>query len=188
MQTVERWATRSDAWTAEDDERLAELVLQHIRSGSTQLRAFEEAANLLGRTNAACGYRWNGVVRKHYREEIDAAKRDRKASHRPVQKPAEEVEEPSVTTMTSSDSMREVINFLEKYDEQYQSLRQQLEQSESEKHYLRSRVHELEEQVGSVPAAQNGSLTPEQLAEDSRTLFAIMERARKLLEPDGSHS
>lgn len=188
MQTVERWATRSDAWTAEDDERLAELVLQHIRTGSTQLRAFEEAANLLGRTNAACGYRWNGVVRKHYRDEIDAAKQDRKASHRPAPKLVEEVEEPSVTTMTSSDSMRDVVNFLEQYDEQYQNLRQQLEQSESEKHYLKNRVHELEEQLGTLAPPQNASLTPEQLAEDSRTLFAIMERARKLLEPDGSHS
>ena len=70
---------RSDAWTPEDDVTLAELVLRHIREGSTQLVAFDEAAALLGRTSAACGYRWNGVVRRHYEDAIRDAKQVRYA-------------------------------------------------------------------------------------------------------------
>ncbi len=69
---------RSDAWTPEDDVTLAELVLRHIREGSTQLVAFDEAAALLGRTSAACGYRWNGVVRRHYEDAIREAKQVRR--------------------------------------------------------------------------------------------------------------
>jgi len=78
MELMERWASRSDAWTPEDDVTLAELVLKHIREGSTQLIAFDEAASLLGRTSAACGYRWNGVVRRHYDEAIRDAKQVRR--------------------------------------------------------------------------------------------------------------
>ena len=78
MELLERWASRSDAWTPEDDVTLAELVLRHIREGSTQLVAFDEAAALLGRTSAACGYRWNGVVRRHYDDAIREAKQVRR--------------------------------------------------------------------------------------------------------------
>ena len=78
MELMERWASRSDAWTPEDDVTLAELVLRHIREGSTQLVAFDEAAALLGRTSAACGYRWNGVVRRHYEDAIREAKQVRR--------------------------------------------------------------------------------------------------------------
>lgn len=41
---------RSDSWSHEDDLLLAETVLRHIREGSTQLEAFEEAGDRFGRT------------------------------------------------------------------------------------------------------------------------------------------
>lgn len=186
MQSVEKWATRSDAWTPQDDERLADLVLQHIRTGSTQLRAFEESAAELGRTAAACGYRWNGVVRRDYKQEIEAAKRERKTQHKsrtalPV---ASAGVEPA--TMTSSDSMRDVIKFLQTYDQQYQKLRQQVDALEAERRSLSDKVRELDTRLAHVPVAEDGPLTPEQLEQDSKALFAIMERARKLLEDDGA--
>src|SRR5690606_5419511 len=46
--------------------------------GSTQLNAFEEAGDKLNRTAAACGFRWNAVVRKRYEKELAEAKRERK--------------------------------------------------------------------------------------------------------------
>lgn len=57
-------AVRQDAWSAEDDLILAEVTLRHIREGSTQLTAFEEVGERIGRTAAACGFRWNSCVRK----------------------------------------------------------------------------------------------------------------------------
>jgi RsfA family transcription factor len=186
VSTVERWVTRSDAWTPEDDARLAELVLDHIRTGSTQLRAFEEAGSELGRTAAACGYRWNGVVRKHYKEQIEAAKRERKALQKAAGSTTERGYGVQAVTMTSSESMKDVIKFLQAFDEQYQKLRQQVDALESERRQLQERVRELETQLTRTVPTPGDPITPEQLEEDSRTLFAIMERARKLLEGDGA--
>lgn len=69
---------RQDAWMAENDEMLAETVLRHVREGSTQLNAFEEAGDELNRTAAACGFRWNAVVRHQYEKQLKEAKKERK--------------------------------------------------------------------------------------------------------------
>lgn len=200
MQSVdERWSSRSDAWTREDDERLATIVLAHIRTGSTQLKAFEEAASTLGRTAAACGYRWNGVLRKDRREEIEQAKLERKSAQRLQSAPAPVLpahKEPQggiqgPTTVTSSDSMNDVIKFLQTYDAQYQKLRQQVSVLEQERNELKDQLLKLEHKLGSNGdnvEEDSRNITPEQLEQDSQALFAIMERARKLLEPRKSRN
>lgn len=70
--------TRQDAWSKEEDHLLAETVLQYIKNGNTQLEAFKEVASKLGRTPAACGFRWNATIRKQYEEAIQYAKEERK--------------------------------------------------------------------------------------------------------------
>ncbi|WP_232698364.1 RsfA family transcriptional regulator [Brevibacillus daliensis] len=70
-------ASRQDAWTEDDDLVLAEVTLRHIREGGTQLAAFEEVGQRLGRTAAACGFRWNSTVRKQYDAAIAIAKTQR---------------------------------------------------------------------------------------------------------------
>jgi len=72
-------AQRQDAWSEEEDALLAELVLKFIREGGTQLEAFREAARRLGRTPAACGFRWNAVLRRRYAEDIRLAKMARRS-------------------------------------------------------------------------------------------------------------
>lgn len=73
---------RQDAWTDEDDLLLAETVLRHVREGSTQLNAFEEVGDKLNRTSAACGFRWNAVVRHRYEKALQLAKKQRKQRNR----------------------------------------------------------------------------------------------------------
>ena len=73
---------RQDAWIEENDTLLAETVLRHVREGSTQLSAFEEVGDLLNRTAAACGFRWNAVVRRDYEKELAEAKKERKQAMR----------------------------------------------------------------------------------------------------------
>lgn len=69
--------TRKDSWDIEADLLLAQTVLQHIETGSTQLKAFEEASEKLNRSKAACGFRWNSSLRKQYEKDIEEAKRTR---------------------------------------------------------------------------------------------------------------
>lgn len=73
---------RQDAWTEENDLLLAETVLRHVREGSTQLNAFEEVGDKLNRTSAACGFRWNAVVRHKYEKALQLAKKQRKQKQR----------------------------------------------------------------------------------------------------------
>jgi prespore-specific regulator len=194
LQSVEKWATRSDAWTPDDDTRLANIVLLHIQTGSTQLRAFEQAANELGRTAAACGYRWNGVVRRNYRGEIEEAKMQRKQAQKTTTLTDVNSESESLALASnyvvhtehasSSQSMKEVLHFLQTYDTQYQKLLGQIQQLEQENRDLQERLSSfIPVPVPLEPTIEvvEDTVTPEQLEEDSRTLFAIMERARKLL-------
>ena len=79
---------RQDAWLEENDELLADAVIRHVTEGSTQLNAFEEAGDALNRTAAACGFRWNAVVRKVYEEQLAEAKKERKERMRVLGAPA----------------------------------------------------------------------------------------------------
>ncbi|WP_088067732.1 Myb-like DNA-binding domain-containing protein [Gottfriedia luciferensis] len=83
-------ANRQDAWTKDEDNYLAEVVLKTINEGSTQLMAFKVVAKSLSRTAAACGYRWNSYVRKFYKEEIEAAKNSSKKQAVPTNEVEEE--------------------------------------------------------------------------------------------------
>lgn len=79
---------RQDAWLDENDELLADAVIRHVTEGSTQLNAFEEAGDALNRTAAACGFRWNAVVRKIYEDQLAEAKKERKERMRVLGAPA----------------------------------------------------------------------------------------------------
>lgn len=71
-------STRQDAWTKEEDILLADIVIEFIKDGGTQLQAFEEVGKQLTRTSAACGFRWNSYVRKQYEPALVSAKALRK--------------------------------------------------------------------------------------------------------------
>lgn len=91
--------TRIDAWDDEKDKLLLDTVLNHIRTGSTQLKAFEEVGEKLSKTAAACGFRWNSYVRKNHKEEIEQAKKDKtkqnKKNDNKSQAPVEETPAPA---------------------------------------------------------------------------------------------
>ena len=82
---------RQDAWSEEDDLLLAETVLRHVREGSTQLNAFEEVGDKLNRTSAACGFRWNAVVRHDYEKALALAKKQRKQRQRALGQPTKKL-------------------------------------------------------------------------------------------------
>ncbi len=184
MELMERWASRSDAWTPEDDVTLAELVLRHIREGSTQLVAFDESASLLGRTAAACGYRWNGVVRRHYEDAIKEAKQVRRKmlEERRHRRPSR------TQIMIGGDkefTLDLLIRGLRDFERRYHELTDEVDRLLQDKTALEARLEELKQNVSSSSGPLSATATPEQLEEDSRALLAIMERARRLIQVDG---
>ncbi len=127
---VEEMKVRQDAWTDENDLLLAETVLRHVREGSTQLNAFEEVGDKLDRTSAACGFRWNAVVRHQYEKALQLAKKQRKQRQRILGKdqggkkkllyspPVPELKEMETTTISLPESVSANENYIEEYAEE----------------------------------------------------------------------
>ncbi|MGA8941402.1 MAG: RsfA family transcriptional regulator [Thermoactinomyces sp.] len=180
---------RQDAWTPEDDMILAEVTLRHIREGGTQLSAFEEVAEKLGRTPAACGFRWNSTVRKKYEPAIQIAKQQRQKHLQERGKMKARRESFSSDDMVHS--IENIIRFLRQYKNEINDLRRQqrelekeLQEREREMKKLERENQEMKEQLSHVKSDYR------LVNDDYRTLVQIMERARKLaaLEEEGANS
>lgn len=186
-------AIRQDAWTADDDLILAEVILRHIREGSTQLAAFEEVGEKIGRTSAACGFRWNSCVRKKYEAAIQLAKAQRQKRNY-LKKPSIGVQVASVALSNGegaplkpelateeSLSIDMVIRFLRHWRNNYQEMsrhvkhmEKELQEKEEQYDRLREENEHLSKQVNAV---QTDYRT---VNDDYKTLIQIMDRARRL--------
>ncbi len=168
---------RQDAWTAEDDMILAEVILRYIREGGTQLAAFEEVAQKLGRTPAACGFRWNSSVRKKYEAAIQIAKKQRQKRNQERRNAFSEQD----LSSDSSYTIDHIIRFLRQHKNEMNELRRQQKQLEQELEERERQLRELEEENNQMKNQLNSVQNDYQLVNDDfRTLLKIMERARKL--------
>ncbi|MFC4321848.1 RsfA family transcriptional regulator [Litchfieldia salsa] len=201
---------RQDAWTEENDLLLAETVLRHVREGSTQLNAFDEVGDVLNRTSAACGFRWNAVVRHDYEKALQLAKKQRKqrqralGQHQPVKKkllytppvpsidtfedPVEfsAIEQPVVRQIvaetTSPSSNMATIDHVISYLESMKGKAGSVSGLQRENERLKKENQEM------IAANKELEMKVEQLEkqskniqEDYETLVKIMNRARKLV-------
>ncbi|PYZ94159.1 RsfA family transcriptional regulator [Salipaludibacillus keqinensis] len=189
---------RQDAWSHEDDLLLAETVLRHIREGSTQLNAFDEVGDALNRTSAACGFRWNAVVRDKYDEAIKLAKKHRKQRKRQqahdskpqmYQPPLSKVEPTSfmedspvfvstqATTKPNQElTLDEVISFLKSM----QGTGSKASLLEQENNELKQKLADLKDSYSHLKQQYQG------IEEDYQSIIQIMDRARRMtiLEED----
>ncbi|EJL42376.1 transcriptional regulator [Brevibacillus agri] len=186
-------ASRQDAWTEDDDLVLAEVTLRHIREGGTQLAAFEEVGQRLGRTAAACGFRWNSCVRKRYDAAISIAKSQRQQLKKMgrIQAPAAAAETDAVLLpprqaapaasetqaakleVVEEEQIESVIRMLVNQKEMARRLRQ-LEQE------LEGKDLELKELKEAHERAKKELEQVQGVNDDYRALVQIMDRARKL--------
>jgi prespore-specific regulator len=180
-------STRQDAWNQDEDLLLAEVVLRHIREGSTQLQAFEEVGKQLSRTSAACGFRWNSYVRKQYKSGIELAKKQRKEQKKQFSNPSPSLEEsevankPSIPTKVNIPvdiTFQQVLDYLNALHEQSKSFN--LEKDEKRKQ--QESINDLEKKIYYL-ASENEKLSLElrTIENDYRSLIEIMERARKMV-------
>ena len=103
-------ANRQDAWTKEEDQLLADTVIDYIKKGHTQLESFKYVADQLNRTPAACGFRWNATIRKRYTKAIEAAKQARKQ----FQYDGGDQQSQSIQLNESKSTLDQAIHWLEK--------------------------------------------------------------------------
>ena len=183
-------AVRQDAWTPEDDLMLAEVTLRHIREGSTQLSAFEEVGQRIGRTPAACGFRWNSCVRKRYGEAIQLAKAQRqKRSARKNAADAAGAEGKGKDAGTAklgnateeSVSIDSIIRFLRQWKNSQAELHRQVKQLEKQLQEKEEEIAKLKAENERLASEVNNVQTDYQAVnEDYKALIKIMERARKM--------
>ncbi len=199
-------AIRQDAWSADDDLILAEVTLRHIREGSTQLSAFEEVGERIGRTFAACGFRWNSFVRKKYEAVIQIAKAQRQKRHQIKKHTVPTSSIASISTMDHEEgsagikfdtaveesiSIEAVIRFLRQWKGTYQdltrhirSLEKELREKKEELLKIRRDNERLHKQVNEVQTDHRV------VNDDYKALIQIMDRARKMAflgEDDEEH-
>lgn len=197
---------RQDAWTEEDDLLLAETVLRHVREGSTQLNAFEEVGDKLNRTSAACGFRWNAVVRYSYNQALQLAKKHRKDKMRAnggeqtkkrllytppissnasvdenisieIEQPVQPIQTTQAMPTNSSIAMHDVIHFLQSLGTSNVKVSALERENERLKQDIAEYMRRNAELEKKVEKLEQQSTT---VQEDYETLMKIMNRARKL--------
>jgi prespore-specific regulator len=186
-------AVRQDAWSPDDDLILAEVTLRHIREGGTQLSAFEEVGQRIGRTSAACGFRWNSCVRKRYDEAIGMAKQQRQKRNYLKKQGISalagsdrlmvEESESGKTDMMSAESMslEAIIRYLRQWKSTVQEMSRQIRQMEKELRDKDERLAEYHEQNERLSKEVNAVQTDYRVVNDDyKALIRIMDRARRL--------
>lgn len=188
---------RQDAWSADDDLILAEVTLRHIREGGTQLAAFEEVGERIGRTAAACGFRWNSCVRKKYEAAIQIAKAQRQKRNQQkkqassvqsgtvsiavLDKEHESYSKPHETISEESMSIEAVIRFLRQSKSSYQDMSRQIKSLERELREKEELVQKLRRENEQLSRQVNSVQNDYQVVNDDyRALIQIMDRARKM--------
>lgn len=177
---------RQDAWTDDEDILLAEVVLRHIREGSTQLSAFEEVGKKLSRTPAACGFRWNSYVRKQYKSAIELAKQQRKNKQKSPELVIQQVPEAVKTEKDDARkrndedppfSLEETKQILRKITDSIVHWQESVGVSDQ----LNERMLHLEEEnLQLQQELEKMKKEYEMMEEEYRALVSVLEKARKM--------
>lgn len=176
---------RQDAWSPEQDQILAEVVLHHISDGSTQLKAFEEVGIQLSRTAAACGFRWNAFVRKQYKQEIAKAKEQRKKGENTstTELSTGELEQRTTGSKTYTHSYDEIniddLNeWIKTLIEKASVSERVIEENGKKESYIRGLEKELKKLKKENTLLSNKFTNIES---DYKSIIEIMERARRIV-------
>jgi len=175
---------RQDAWSEDDDLLLAEVILRHIRDGSTQLKAFEEVADNLSRTAAACGFRWNSVVRKRYEAAIDIAKAQRKAmknnyKNKMVKSIKYELDNIEIDDYSTAKIIQfdDIFKYLKQIKAEYYELKKNNVNITKRLSELDAENKRLLQECSSLKNEKNQF---DSVSEDYKALIQIIDRARRL--------
>ncbi|MBO1004922.1 RsfA family transcriptional regulator [Pseudogracilibacillus auburnensis] len=170
-------ATRQDAWTDQEDTLLANIVLHHIRNGSTQLQAFDEAGVKLKRTSAACGFRWNSNIRKQYQADIQLAKEQKKKSKFRNKITTTEQSENVDKEQLEPNSLEDAVQFFK----QIKTLLTSIDEYKNENEKLKAELIKLKrDQALEMEKAEETESRYQKIQEEYYALISLLDQARKI--------
>jgi prespore-specific regulator len=162
---------RQDSWAEDEDLKVAEIVLRHIREGGTQTSAFKEASMLLNRSEAAITVRWNTSIKTRFNGALEIAKKAR-MFRKQTEDLDSAVEESEVIAPDLTPEI--VLNYLKTKlfeptgtNEQIKVLQERNEILELENHELNQKLSQLREEY-------------KLFEEDYKVVMQIFDRAKKL--------
>ena len=154
---------------------LAEVTLRHIREGGTQLSAFEEVAEKLGRTPAAADS--DGTAR--YAKSTNPPFKSPSNSGKKVQergKTGYRFRPDSLSSENMVQSIDKIIRFLRQYKTEVSELQRQQQQLEKELKERENQIRKLEKENQEMKEQLNDVKSDYRLVNDDyRTLVQIME-------------
>ncbi|MCK2000604.1 hypothetical protein MZM54_04285 [[Brevibacterium] frigoritolerans] len=160
-------------WNDEEDNLLKDCVLDNIRTGRTQLEAFEKVGKETSRTSGSVAFRWNNTLRKKYSIELRQAKEERKALKDSLNSNPNDNNEPKkLPTPPSNKETEEMISTNISYQDVFNFLK------EKEK---------LEERLVTVTKAYDSlSEDFESLKIDFNEVVSVISKAksREILKPE----
>lgn len=171
--------TRSDAWSEHDDSILAQIVIKHIKNGSTQLMAFDEVGEALGRTSAACGFRWNSNVRKKFEHEIQLAKAYRQAHKNNKKSMPVEIR----GGISQEIDFNTLIAFLKNLKVTFNKAQSRIKQLKFDLEEAKNNISSLKmerERLLALAAAERS--TSNEVNEDYQALLAILHHVNRLMD------
>ncbi|SHE70626.1 transcription factor, RsfA family [Seinonella peptonophila] len=161
-------------WKDQEDALLKKVVLDSIRNGQTQLAAFAEVGNKIGRTAGACGFRWNAVLRQEDPESYREAKRHR------VYNKLKEKRAVSVHSLAQTiQALRQIEKCREDLVQEVEHLQQKLKKSQSKQQRLQQEQQNIEHDHRSFADYQ---LEVKERYRDLLQLFAYLDQ--QVLNPD----
>lgn len=171
-------AARQDAWSDQEDIVLANIVLSHIRDGSTQLKAFEEAGTTLNRTSAACGFRWNSNVRKKYTTEIDLAKEQKKKNKIKGKNSFTPAESHNNNSTVNPNSLADAVDSFKKIE----TLIASIDEYKRENDELKETISKLqaEQRIEQEQAEQNMK-AKQKIQEEFQSLQSLLDQAKNMI-------
>ena len=170
-------ATRQDAWTDQEDTLLANIVLHHIKNGSTQLQAFDEAGIKLKRTSAACGFRWNSNIRKQYHSDIKLAKEQKKKRKFKNKTSLTEHSENEDKVQLEPNSLEDAVHFFK----QIKTLITSINEYKDENEQLKAELTMLKrEQADELEKVEEIESRYQKIQEEYYALISLLDQAKKI--------
>ncbi|MBJ9989256.1 MULTISPECIES: hypothetical protein [Paenibacillus] len=129
---------RKNTWSVDDDKLLTDLVLTCMKNGGTQTHAFQVAAVELGRTIAACSFRWNSTLKKKYENSI------RELNPKMIPQGKENstliTNEPITQELPSNNLIKEISDYINELEEKIEQQQQEIEKLREQTKINRDRL------------------------------------------------